>query len=113
MSDYGINTGKVLFIGLLSVILTSVVVVGLQALYYWQVDRMQLAEQLWEPSAKMEKLTAAQQARLTDYRMLDAKKGTVAIPVSRAMEMVVTELSRPGGEGNSKGTVAKERKNEK
>ncbi len=113
MSDYGINTGKVLFIGILSLILTIAAVVGLQALYFWQVDRMQLAEQLWEPSEKTEKLATAQQTRLTDYRMLDPKKGTVAIPVSRAMEMVVAELAQPGKEDNSKGTVAKEQKDEK
>ena len=91
MADYGINTGKIIFAGLLGAILTVVVIVGLQALFYWQLDRMKLSEELWQPSAKLEALTAAQQTRLTDYRMLDAEKGIVAIPISRAMDLVVAE----------------------
>ncbi len=91
MADYGINTGKIIFAGLLGAILTVVAIVGLQALFYWQLDRIKLSEELWQPTTKLDTLTAAQQARLTDYRMLDAEKGTVAIPISRAMDLVVAE----------------------
>jgi hypothetical protein len=71
-------------------------VVGLQALYYWQLNQVETSENLYQPPAKLKTLLNAQQTRLTDYRMVDAKKGVVAIPIGRAMALVVTELSRRG-----------------
>ena len=96
MADYGIQLGKVVFAGLLSVILTLDVVVGLQALYYWQLDRMETSEDLYQPPAKLKSLLNAQRTQLTDYRMVDAKQEIVAIPIGRAMELVVAELSQGG-----------------
>ena len=94
MADYGIQLGKVFFAGLLSVILTIDVVVGLQALYYWQLNRVEMSEDIYQPSAKLKSLLNAQRTQLTDYRKVDAKQEIVAIPIGRAMELVVAELSR-------------------
>jgi hypothetical protein len=94
MADYGIQIGKVVFVGLLSVIVTVNIVVGLEALYYWQLGRVEVAEESYQPPAKLKSLLAAQQTRLTDYRIVDAKKDIVAIPIGRAMELVVADLSR-------------------
>jgi hypothetical protein len=94
MADYGIHVGKLFCVGLVSVILTIDFVVGLQALYYWQLNQAETSEDLFRPSAKLKTLLDAQQTRLTDYRIVDAKKGSVAIPIGRAMELVVTELSQ-------------------
>jgi hypothetical protein len=97
MDDYGISLGKLFFVGLLSVVLTIGAVVGLQALYYWQLDRLETSADLYRPPAKLETLLTAQRKRLTEYRLVDAKRGVVAIPIERAMKLVVAELSRPGG----------------
>ena len=91
MADYGIQLGKVVFVALLSVILTIDVIVGLQALYYWQLNRAETSEDLYMPSAKLESSLNAQRTQLTDYRMVDAEKGIVSIPIKRAMELVVAE----------------------
>jgi hypothetical protein len=96
MADYGIQIGKVVFVGLLGVILTIDIVVGLQALYYWQLDRVETAEAAYPPPRTLETLVSAQRAQLADYRMIDAKKEIVAIPIGRAMKLVVAELSRSG-----------------
>ena len=96
MVDYGIQIGRVFFVGLLGVILTVDVIVGLQALYYWQVDRTETAEELYQTPRKLNSLLDAQRTQLTDYRMMDAKKGIVAIPIGRAMDLVVAELSQGG-----------------
>ena len=96
MADYGIQLGKLFFVGLLSVILTIDIVVGLQALYYWQLQRMDASQDVYQPPAKLKALLDAQQTQLTDYRMVDARKGIVAIPIGRAMELIVTELSQHG-----------------
>jgi len=97
MDDYGISPGKLFFVGLLSVILTVDAVVGLQALYYWQLDRLETSDELYRPPAKLKTLLADQQKRLTAYGMVDAEKGIVAIPIDRAMTLVVDELSRQQG----------------
>jgi hypothetical protein len=97
MADYGIQLGKLVFVALLSVILTIDIVVGLQALYYWQLNRVEASEDLYPRSAKRESLLNAQRTELTDYRMVDPKKGVVAIPIARAMSLVVAELSQHGG----------------
>jgi hypothetical protein len=97
MDEYGVSLGKLFFVGLLSVILTIDAVVGLQALYYWQLDRLETSDELYRPPAKLASLLAAQQKQLTEYRMVDAKMGTVAIPIERAMRLVVDELARKGG----------------
>ena len=78
-------------------ILTIDVVVGLQALYFWQLDRVEVSEQADQPSAKLEAVLDAQRKQLTDYRIVDAKKGIVAIPIDRAME--------PGRWPNFRGTA--------
>ena len=96
MADYGIQIGKVFFVGLLSVILTIDTIIGLQALYYWQLDRAETSEDLYQRPPKLEALLAVQRPRLTDYRIVDAKKEIVAVPIRRAMELVVMELSQRG-----------------
>jgi hypothetical protein len=96
MADYGIQIGKVVFIGLLSVIVTVDVVVGLEALYYWQLDQIESSDDLHQRPPKVEALLTAQRAQLADYRIVDAKKGIVAIPIGRAMNLTITELSQRG-----------------
>lgn len=95
--NYGIQLGKVVFVGLLGVVLTVDFVVGLQALYYWQLDRIEASEDASQQPANLAALTTGQEKRLTEYRMLDAEKGTVCVPIARAMKLVVDELSRDGG----------------
>jgi hypothetical protein len=100
MEDYGIPLGKLFFVGLLSVILTVDVVMGLLALYYWQSDQAQASEALYRPPAKLEAALDAQKKMLAEYRVVDAKKGVVAVPIDRAMELVVNQLSRKGHSAN-------------
>jgi hypothetical protein len=100
MADYGIQIGKIFFVGLLSVILTIDIVVGLQALYYWQLNREETSEALYQPPKKLASLLNTQRMHLTDYYRVDEKKAIVAIPIGQAMNLVVAELSRgPGTTG--------------
>jgi hypothetical protein len=94
MADYGIQIGKLFCVGLLSVILTIDIVVGLEALYYWQLDRTETAVSLYPPPANLKALLEAQRTRLTDYRIVDAKNEVMGIPIERAMRLVATELSQ-------------------
>jgi hypothetical protein len=94
MADYGINIGKIFFVGLLCVIVTIDIVVGLEALYYWQLNQIEAVEDAESRPANLRALLEAQQKQLTDYRVLDGKKGIVSIPIGRAMDLTLAELSR-------------------
>ena len=97
MDDYGIKIGTLFFVGIFSLILTFDVVMGLQALYYWQLDRMVIAERFYRQPDNLAKTVEKQKIQLVEYRMLDSEKGIVSIPIARAMEIVAAELreSRP------------------
>ncbi|HLA84798.1 MAG TPA: hypothetical protein VJL29_08390 [Thermoguttaceae bacterium] len=101
MSEYGIHLGRIVFVGLLGTILTVDAVVGLQALYFWQLRSAERSETLYAPDAELESLVETQQARLAEYWIVDPKKGTMAIPIRRAMDMVVDELARSNAEGKT------------
>jgi len=103
MDDYGISLGKLFFVGLLSVVLTIDAVVGLQALYYWQLARAEAAIDYSAASKKLHKLLDEQRKTLNEYRVLDAAKGTVAIPIEEAMKLVVKELSSQSEGSDSRG----------
>ena len=102
MQDYGISLGKVFFVGLLCTILTVDAIFGFQALYYWQLARAESSDSLYPPAEQLEKLQTAQLKRLTDYWVVDPKTNTIAIPVSRAMEIVVADLSHPSAQPKGK-----------
>ena len=94
-AEYEVNTPKIFLIGLLSLILTAAAIVGLQALYYWQETGAETAMEHDDPPAKLEALLETQRGRLMDYRVVDAEKRIVGVPIRRAMELAVTELSQP------------------
>ena len=99
MSEYGVNTWKVVLAGLLGAILTVAAVMALQALYYRHLSGVQDTEEFSEPSPKLQELLRDQRTQLAEYRPIDAEKGIVAVPIERAMELVVAELSQPEAGG--------------
>lgn len=118
MNDYGVNTQKVVLAGLLGVILTVAAIMALQVLYYRYTSGVEATEKFSEPSPKLQKLLAEQEERLAEYRRIDTEidteKGIVAIPIERAMELVVEELSEPEArDGGHHGSNAEENRDEK
>ena len=114
MNDYGVNTQKVVLAGLLGVILTIAAIMALQVLYYRYVTGVEASEKFSEPSAKLQKVLAEQEERLAEYRRIDAENGVVAIPIERAMELVVGELSGPkAADGGDDGASAGENRDGK
>ncbi len=73
--------------------MTFAVIVLLVVVYYG-VEAGQLAEKNAEPPAEITNLVAKQQATLTSYRWVDRDKQIAAIPIRRAMELVVADLSQ-------------------
>ncbi len=85
------NTPMTVVVGLVGAILVFVAIVFLQALFH-RAEEAELARKVTgAPAAEAEGLRAEQTARLNGYRVVDPGKGIVAIPIDRAMELVVRE----------------------
>lgn len=84
-----VNTPLVAMIGFLSCILIFAIIVALTVLYNSALDREQYAKDTSQPYAELDSLLAAQRIKLVDYRWLDEKNQVVAIPIERAMQLVV------------------------
>ena len=83
------NTPLIALIGVVGTVLLFVVIVGLQAMYHRQEasERVRKVE-----GVRFEELAnniASQQERLHAYRLVDPESGAVAIPIERALEIVL------------------------
>ncbi len=93
MSDYGTNTQSIVLATLLGAIFTVVIILALVVIFHWYQDGLQTSLNISERPAKLEESLQTQEAWLIDYRITDPEKRVVAIPINRAMEVVVAELS--------------------
>lgn len=88
-----VRTSTLALVGLLGAILTFAVVVLVMVVYYRVSARERYEKQISQAPAELSNLVANQQARLAEYRWVDQQKGVVTIPIDRAMQLVVSELS--------------------
>lgn len=93
-----VRTSTLALVGLLGAILTFAVVVLLMVVYYRVSARERYEKQISQAPAELSNLVANQQARLAEYRWVDQQKGVVTIPIDRAMQLVVSELSSNAGQ---------------
>ena len=93
MANYDVDVPRLALVGLLGAIGTATVVVALQVVYYRYEAGRERSERYIEPPRKLEALREAQGTRLTDYGVIDGEKGIVAIPINRAMGLVIDELA--------------------
>lgn len=90
----GVKVGPIAYIGLVSVIVTFVLVLMLQVIYYQQRNRMANAAlaAAGRPQ-ELVKTISEQQLALTQRGYVDRQQGVVAIGIERAKELVVQELA--------------------
>lgn len=90
----GVRVGPVAYIGLVSVIITFIIVLMLQVLYFGREGGMTAAGQAASgPAEELSVLTTRQRAQLAERAVVDRERGVVSIGISRAMELVVQELA--------------------
>ncbi|MHB8974184.1 MAG: hypothetical protein ACYC3X_28330 [Pirellulaceae bacterium] len=90
----GVKSAPIAYIGLVSVIVTLIVVLLLQVVFFSERDAMLAADQASQgPPTALANLTAKQLTVLTRRELVDRERGVVRIGISRAMELVVKELS--------------------
>ena len=94
------NTKLVAVVGLISVLAVIGSIVGIQVLYHnfeqSETERKVIAIE----AVDAKNLLAEQEAKLKRAGWLDREKGVIAIPIQRAMELVVEELRDTRGEGH-------------
>ncbi|MBN1910304.1 MAG: hypothetical protein JW818_11235 [Pirellulales bacterium] len=95
MTEYGVNVGRLAFIAALCAVLAVAVIVGLQAGFFWYQRQYEAAGKYDQPDAKLEQRRIAQQELLTGYRSLDEEKGVVQLPIGRAIDLVLIDLTGP------------------
>ena len=110
MANYDdINTKLVAVVGLISVLAVIGSIVGIQTLYYnfeqSENDRKVIAVE----AIDAKNLLAEQEAKLNRAGWLDRENGIVAIPIERAMELVVDELTIAAKDSHEEHEKARER----
>lgn len=87
------DTPRTLYVGVVGVVLVFVAIIALQALFY-HVQESEVARKSGAGAPEeLAALRAEQLELLNNYRWIDRNKGTVAIPIERAMELMVSELA--------------------
>lgn len=95
-SQNDVNTPLLALIGFLGAIVVFAIIVLLTVIYYAAEEREEYVKNISQPYTEVDHLLAAQQAKLVEYRWVDEKNQLVAIPIERAMQLVVAE----GGAGS-------------
>jgi len=94
MPEYDdVKSETVALVGLIVAILTFALVILVMVVYYQASARERYEKQIRQAPEELATVTATQQARLAEYRWVDQPKGVVAIPIDRAMDLVVAAQS--------------------
>jgi hypothetical protein len=93
--DDDVKTFTVALVGFVGAIVLVAIVFLLQVVYYRMAADQFKQKDLERPLTELQGALSAQQAKLTQYRWVDQAKGVVAIPIDRAMDLVVREMA-PG-----------------
>src|SRR5689334_8386538 len=83
------NTPLLITIGAVSGFLLLVLIIGIQAWFLREVQRETRIKYEDVPAQPVTDLKIEQETKINQYRWVDQKKGTVAIPIDQAMKMIV------------------------
>ena len=89
-----VNTPVIAMVGLISALLFFASIILLEVMFYHMEAQQRFEKDVSQPFPELTALVQRQQAKLADYRWVDEKKGIVAIPIDRAMELVVADLPK-------------------
>lgn len=111
-TQYDVNSPKIALVGFLGSVILFAVVILLAVIFYHLKADQDFRKDVNQPQVELDQLVARQRGILTEYRVLDKEKGVYAIPVSRAMNMIVAERQAnpegpPGIETDTQAAPAK------
>ena len=84
----------ILTVAIVSVVLTVVAVIGVQALFYSYESVEEHRKVIALPTNEANSKLAEQEARLARYGWADREKGQVVIPIERAMTLTVKDFNQ-------------------
>jgi len=94
-ADSDPNTPRTVLVGFVGTVLLVVIIVALQTLFY-NVEKKEYQRKIVNQiPEELASLKAQQTENLHAYRWIDKASGIVAIPIDRAIELVVQESSNP------------------
>ncbi len=88
-----VPTSTVALVGAIGVLALLVILLGLDVLYRRVAAWQEAVKNTVEPRPSVAAALAEEEALLHEYRLVDAKNGVVRIPIQRAIELVVAEMS--------------------
>ncbi|MCH5372961.1 MAG: hypothetical protein JJ992_03215 [Planctomycetes bacterium] len=95
------NTPMLALVGFVGAILVVALIAGLQVLYYVTVEKERQTKVIDVATAESDSVVAEQEIKLAQYGWLDRKENKVAIPIERAMQLVVADLQQPADKERS------------
>jgi len=84
-----VNVPLILTIGIVSGIMLLVIVIGTQAWFQNEEQSEMAAKAMEFPHQDLIELQNGQRANINSYRWVDQKNGVVAIPIGRAMQVML------------------------
>lgn len=104
-----VNTPMIALIGILGAVLLFVLTVGLQAWIQGYQEGEHYRKVVEPPDQQLSELDSKQLQDINTYRVIDPKKGIYAIPIDRAMDLVVEDLATTGtrAQGSEKNVAKK------
>ena len=96
-----LNALKIAVVGFLAALVTFTIILALQVLYYSAANEQMERKVIQAPTTQSDTLLAEQAVKLTRYDWIDREKKKVMVPIDRAMELVVKELSATQSEERS------------
>jgi hypothetical protein len=91
-----VNTPLVALIGFLGSILVFAIIILLAVLYNLAQEHEQYVKDTSQPYTERDTLQAAQRIKLVEYRWVDQANHVTAIPIDRAMQLVVDQYRQSG-----------------
>lgn len=88
------SSSNTLIVGLVGAVLVFVICVLLQVVYYRTFEHERRAKIINQQPEELRRLQVEQAEQLHGYRWVDKEAGVVAIPIDRAMELVVDDYDR-------------------
>jgi len=85
------NSRMTLIVGFIGVVVTIAIVIWLIAMFNIELSKEVERKEAMRPPVEIQQYRAEQESRLHGYEWVDTEAGVVAIPIERAMEIVVRE----------------------
>jgi hypothetical protein len=86
-----INTRLVAYIGVVGTLILIAIIIALQVVFFEMSNTEEARKDPKATAPVLADYRASQQEKLNGYKVLDPAKGIYAIPIDRAMDLVIQE----------------------